>query len=125
MTTADPLRLERFAEFEALESGWLDGYGLPIHPVPIALAKELLGLLDTAGIPGPGVFPTEEGGVSLEWIDAESFLGLEMLSTGIVELFALTVDSEDATSGEATDLAEVVAFVMRHLPSLTPSLRPA
>jgi hypothetical protein len=62
---ADPPRLlktrsDRLADLAAIKDGWLDGEGKAITKNALAKAEELL---------NPHLFPTPEGGVSIETID--------------------------------------------------------
>jgi len=54
---------DRLAELEKLPTGWLDGKGAALNPVCVAAARDVLASLESP----PGVFPTPEGGVQLEW----------------------------------------------------------
>jgi hypothetical protein len=61
---------ERLTELSRLEPGWLDGAGVP----PTEAALEIAGQIVTALPRATGrvhVYPTEPGGVQLEWSDDE------------------------------------------------------
>lgn len=52
----------------ALAAGWLGGdEGEPVTERAQTAANSLLGVLEDGGNPAPRVYPTPEGGVSLEW----------------------------------------------------------
>lgn len=59
----------RLGELAALRCGWLDGAGHSVDPAAIETAKALL--LRLVGQDRPGVFPTPEGGIQLEWPDGD------------------------------------------------------
>lgn len=58
--------VNRLAELAALEAGWLDGDGKAVTPAALDLAVHVIAhLAPTLG--DPGIFPTVDGGVSIEW----------------------------------------------------------
>lgn len=56
--------LSRIKDLEGLGLGWLDGQGLPVSPLVVAWARRAHPVL--SGL-WPYVYPTEEGGLFLEW----------------------------------------------------------
>jgi hypothetical protein len=61
----------RLDELSKLEHGWLDGYGEVIHPDNIENAKLFI---EFAGISEFAIFPTESGGVQLEWVSSNKYM---------------------------------------------------
>lgn len=59
---------ERIAELGSFEQGWLDGGGEAVSPEALRVAETLTLEIMTRGECGwPVLFPTEEGGVQLQW----------------------------------------------------------
>ncbi len=57
----------RQAELAALRSGWLDGQGRAVDRGTLAVVSELLAIVARQGFALPRMYPTEAGGVHLEW----------------------------------------------------------
>jgi hypothetical protein len=88
-------RLEALA---ALERGWLDGQGLPISKDAIQTAESLLFKILDAQLPRPGVFPTREGGVQMEWASGPIELEVVVSNGGFIRVF-LEDEDEDGYAG--------------------------
>jgi hypothetical protein len=58
---------DRLAEIAALPAGWLDGDGEAVTREAIEGARQAVRMLALAGMPKPRLFPTPDGGVSVEW----------------------------------------------------------
>lgn len=58
----------RLAEIAKIEPGWLDGDGKAVTATALRIARLLIAS-------PPRVYPTPEGGVSLEWDDAIVWIG--------------------------------------------------
>lgn len=59
----------RLLEICQLEDGWLDGEeGIPMNAETRDSAWEVCKTVEKDGYPRPGIFPTTEGGIQLEWI---------------------------------------------------------
>lgn len=63
--TADFIETDRFTEIADLKAGWYDGEGETIAPIAIQEGRRLRDILVAAQI-DTCVFPTIEGGISLE-----------------------------------------------------------
>jgi len=88
---------QRLEELAALKDGWLDGSGSAISREAMRAAETLLFWCVDEGIARPGIFPTESGGIHLEWDDPnETEVVVE--ATGTVRLFSDTV-SDDGVEG--------------------------
>lgn len=62
--------LARLAELSMLQDGWLDGLGKAPTPIAITAARSIL-QSTVVYVSRPGIFPTPEGGVQLEYSHAE------------------------------------------------------
>jgi len=95
----------------ALASGWgEDGDGKSIEFIAIDAANALLGAIDEAGSLRPGVFPTEEGGVLLEWSSAEEVRSVEITPDGEFELLSLAAGAFEADQQVVKDLSIAKTF---------------
>ena len=56
----------RLDELALLEDGWLDGEGDAISPLLIQLVRDKFHKPE--GLPQPFVYPTPEGGITVEWV---------------------------------------------------------
>lgn len=61
----------RLDELSELKDGWLDGAGHAITAAAVQTTESILFGLFEEGLPRPGIFPTVEGGLHLEWTDEE------------------------------------------------------
>lgn len=102
---------ERLTVFASLPSGWDDGGGVQISSTSLDAAQMLLKSFDTAQFKPPGVFPTSDGGVLLEWASPVGVLSVEVLPGGEFELFALQRGQRQGTHAATADLTQVIAFV--------------
>lgn len=100
----------RLAEFAELPTGWADGAGKQISFVALDAAQQLLKAIDAAAAPLPGVFPTAEGRVLLEWADLSGIHSIEVLDDGMFELFSLRRDQVEGVHTETRDLSEAIRF---------------
>ncbi len=103
-------RLKVLAE---LSAGWGEGADEPqISITSLDAAREILSALAVAGRTLPGVFPTEEGGVSLEWASAKAVRSIEITAEGVFEMFSLGEGDFDGMESEARDLPTAIRFAM-------------
>ena len=72
----DERSAERLEELSKLEAGWLDGSGDAVHSHALRIAQELLNDLSIL----PNLYPTEEGGIYVEW--GTKMLSLEIRPNG-------------------------------------------
>ena len=95
---------DRLTELTRLEDGWLDGHGKSPTSEAIRSASVLGAALPVAIT--PRAYPTEEGGIALEWSDRHGSHEIEVQPDGL--LFLMT--TERAVEEELTALrAEVAA----------------
>lgn len=91
-------RLARLDEIIALAPGWLDGGGKAISQANANVARDLLGSFDSVHSQFlPSVFPTEEGGISLEWV-SNNFAFLEVeVEDGNMFMFSMEAKTQAKT----------------------------
>lgn len=106
--TAWGARLRNFAQ---LQHGWDDEGGLQISSIALDASQSLLRSLDNAGHERPGVFPTPEGGVLIEWTTASSVSSVEVLPDGSFEMFALREGEGQGRHAATSDVREALSFV--------------
>lgn len=91
-------RRERLAYLAGLGAGWLDGEGLPMHPVPLATATRILRTLALNRLDAPGVFPSPDGVVRLEWLTATTHRVWECMEDGTVWHFFYDATADELES---------------------------
>lgn len=79
---------DRLTDLSKLKDGWLDGDGKALSADALKSASVLGAALPTDV--APRVYPTEAGGVSLEWNDRHGNHEIEVLPDG--HLFLMTVE---------------------------------
>lgn len=84
---------QRLDELSALTDGWLDGSGKSVSKPAMRAAETLLFLVADEALPRPGIFPTEEGGLHLEWDDAKDS-EIVVDPSGVILLFSDELDDE-------------------------------
>lgn len=101
----------RLTEFAALTVGWDGGEAAQISSVSLEATQMLMRMVDQAGIKRPGVFPTDEGGVLLEWSSASGVRSVEVLDDGTFETFEITRGKREGTHSTTQDLTVATAFI--------------
>ncbi|MHA3724906.1 hypothetical protein ACXR2T_13630 [Leucobacter sp. HY1910] len=101
----------RLAKFASLLPGWSDGEGEQISSVALDAAQVLLREAFEFYDETPGVFPTEDGGILVEWADRESVLSAEITSEGAFELFAMGRSDDDGEHEETRDVKKALDFL--------------
>lgn len=102
---------ERLTAFAALPTGWDDGGGTQIASIALEGAQMVLRAVSHAQDERPGVFPTSEGGVLVEWARASRVLSVEVLADGSFEMFSLRRDEREGTHSATADVTQAIAFV--------------
>lgn len=104
----------RFVELAQLERGWdeEDEESAIVSFIALDGARQLLLHVQQLGMPQPGIFPTADGGVSLEWATAAQVVTIDITDNAEFGLFQLTHGSEpfDTTT---KNLSEVCDFIDR------------
>lgn len=106
----------RFIELGSLQAGWHDENP---HSAPIAFsaldgARAVLTFINELGLPLPGLFPLDDGGVNVEWATPTRVVSVEIAEDG--EFFAYSndrVQSEihDLTSTNIEDIKDFIRKV--------------
>lgn len=101
----------RLTQFASLPSGWDDGEGAQISFVALDAAQMVLRAVEDAEIESPGVFPSPEGGVLIEWANTERVRSLEITADGDFEMFLLERAERESRHSESPDLRQAIAFI--------------
>ncbi|MGL5864803.1 MAG: hypothetical protein ACRCYX_02875 [Dermatophilaceae bacterium] len=107
---------ERIDVLAGLEPGWFAEGSEPPSPQALDAAEQLLLACVDAGVGRPGIFPTPEGGVQLEWSTAR--VELEVVFTGAtarVLSVSRVDDGEHEEEVDAEDSERLVGVVRRAL----------
>lgn len=102
----------RLAAFAAMPSGWDGGEAAQISSTALDAAQRLLREIDGARMERPGVFPTDEGGVLVEWAGCDGVQSVEILDDGSFEMFSLRRGQQEGRCEETADLRRAVAFAV-------------
>jgi hypothetical protein len=105
---------ERLVELQGLESGWLDGVGAQVTRKVLREVEALLLEFLDSGIRRPYVYPTEEGGVQLEWPFEAGEVIVTVRAVDKVEAFAFSKqdDRERENVFHWRQLDEIAEFVL-------------
>jgi len=85
----------RLYELHKLEAGWLEGAGEAVSRRILRLAESLLLELLDAGVRRPFIYPTETGGVQLEWSSSAGEVTAEVNSAEGIEIYAYSNNSDE------------------------------
>lgn len=75
-------------------------------------ARDLMLKFAQADVPRPGIFPTEEGGVSLEWASAAQIASIEISPDAEFILFRLPEGTNDGFEETTADITRAAEFGM-------------
>jgi hypothetical protein len=115
--TNDPLA--RIDELRLLKAGWLDGRGFVPDVSGFSWLERFFRESYPLTLPAPYIYPTEEGGVQLEWRTGNQDVSLEIdLSSHIGELHGFntqTYEDEFITLklGDKNGIENLVAFISK------------
>ncbi|MGW1956720.1 hypothetical protein ACWCPI_28895 [Streptomyces sp. NPDC001920] len=105
---------ERLTELHDLEAGWLDGVGQQVSRKVLREAESLLLEFLDEQVKRPYIYPTEDGGVQLEWPYSAGEVTLTVTSDEKVEAYAFS--KEDDRESDRTfhwrQLSEITEFVI-------------
>jgi len=101
----------RLTELASLTAHWDGGESAQVSSVALEAAQMLLRAIDKVGAERPGVFPTEEGGVLIEWSSPAAVRSVEVLEDGTFETFELSSSQISGSHSSTSDLTEAIAFV--------------
>lgn len=117
----DSVGASRIIQIASLGRNWNDGDEPAISDLAIAAALELLEGIAEKSLPVPGISPTEEGGISLEWANAEQVVSVEIdsdlganASTGF-NLFILPQGEFTGTDEDTANLKEAQRFIEKNV----------
>jgi hypothetical protein len=111
---------QRIAELRTLPAGWLDGAGLPPSESALQRAEQVAREAIARGCPGyPHAYPTERGGVQLEWDAATGTADVEFDAGSVCAVFMAKHGPDSDTEDEAGLVPWLVAR-LRDLPPPTP-----
>jgi hypothetical protein len=99
--------------FASLPPGWGDdGAGAPVTFTALDAVIEVMLALDQAERTAPGLFPTERGGVLIEWSSLSGVRSIEVTPDGSFELFSLSAGSFEGTHRDVEDLQTAIRFAV-------------
>lgn len=98
----DPLA--RIDELRLLKTGWLDGIGQTPSKAEFDWLERFFSHQYPAALPAPYIYPTEDGGIQLEWRTANQDMSLE------IDLASLTGDLHCFNTQTKQELAEILAL---------------
>lgn len=101
----------RLVELAGLAPQWDGSSAAQVSSVSLDAAQLLLREVDASGIAMPGIFPTEDGGVLLEWSSHAAVRSIEILEDGTFETFAMTSGQQAGQHDSTSDLSVVVEFI--------------
>ncbi|MFF7802059.1 hypothetical protein [Streptomyces olivaceus] len=105
---------ERLAALHDLEAGWLDGVGQQVSRKVLREAESLLLEFLDEQVQRPYIYPTEDGGVQLEWPYSAGEVMLTVTSDEKVEAYAFSKenDRESDRTFHWRQLSEITEFVI-------------
>ena len=87
--------MSRIADLRTLNAGWLDGAGEAIAQIAVMNARLVLAQRPDIVKHSLGVFPTDEGGITLEMENDGWLVTIELLSSGAIEFYGAKSASFD------------------------------
>lgn len=105
----------RLRELGALSPGWLSGAGESIAPAALKDAAKLLKRLRARTDALPGIFPTPEGYLQLEYPDEGSNLEVTVSGSGTFDVYYLNLQTDEEVDEESLELAEAESVLKRWL----------
>ncbi|MBH0083312.1 hypothetical protein [Salinibacterium sp. SWN167] len=101
----------RLSKMATLMSRWDGAAAAQISSESLEKAQMILRAVDRAEIASPGVFPTEDGGVLIEWADATGVRSIEILEGGNFETFSMKFGEQEGAHSSTHDLSVAIRFV--------------
>lgn len=77
----------RLEELSALPDGWLDGEGRAVSKEALQTAEAFLFMVLDAGVSRPGVYPTPDGGIQMEWAEGPEELEVLVAKGGSIRIY--------------------------------------
>lgn len=103
----------RFIELAHLAEGWNDE-AQTSEPVAFSAmdgAREILRYVMATGLDLPGIYPSEDGGISLEWASPLRVITIEVSPDGLFEMNRYSRDGENVSVDPTENLDEVKKFI--------------
>lgn len=108
---------KKLSSLSELEDGWLNEGSPRPQPKTLALAGAVLSVIRNAGLtPPPGIFPTEEGGVLLEWATADYVFSIEVESDNNIVAYGLYPQQREGESTEVDSPAFLARVIKDWIP---------
>lgn len=113
--TIDAARLsERLIALAGLENGWGDGEGQPVSLPTVEFVSKIWQALEAQAIETPAIFPTEEGGLQMEWVTDSAHLQVAVDPEVALEAYFLDTGTGEEEFDEPEGIGKLVEFVGRH-----------
>lgn len=94
-----------------IEDGWLDGSGTMPQMPAIERTRDFAVAAVSAGLPEPGVFPLEDGGVQLQWFTDTDVWTATISPDGVLSADYLVVEDDIAQElASPAELTEAIAL---------------
>jgi hypothetical protein len=105
---------ERLLELSKLQSGWMEGSGEPVSKRVLRQTESLLLELLDLGVSRPYIYPTESGGVQLEWTGGAGEVAAEITKNEGFEIYAFSeMVAEDLDRSFAShEIDEAAQFLL-------------
>lgn len=101
----------RLIELATLEAGWSEGVGEPIVFAALDAARQILRELKTTRDNYPGIFPSEDGGILLEWASVRKIVSVEVSPEIDFSAFRLHPEARSTEELDTEDLRAAVEFL--------------
>jgi hypothetical protein len=107
---------DRLIEIASLPRGWLgEEQGLEVAFPALDFARDLLREITDKLAASPGIFPTPDGGVQLEWQGESTTVSVEISPWLDVRLYAYDEKTDDEQAEEDANVSRASDFIARHL----------
>lgn len=105
---------ERLTALAGLENGWGDGEGQPVSLPTIEFVSKIWQALEAQAVETPAIFPTEEGGLQMEWVSNSAHLQVAVDPDVALEAYFLDTATGEEEFDEPDGISKLVEFVGRH-----------
>ena len=106
---------KRFSEIVLLRKDWGGNDEPDVAIAALDAARSLLSYISENHYALPGIFPTEDGGVLLEWASTESVSNIEISPEVDFELFRVTENDKQSENSATTNIAGAEAFIKKYV----------
>lgn len=105
---------ERLVSLAGLENGWGDGDGQPVSLPTLEFVSKIWQALEAQTTQAPAIFPTEEGGLQMEWVNQTAHLQVAVDPEVALEVYFLDTGTGEEEFDEPDGIDKLVEFVGRH-----------